>query len=263
MKIHFAILLIFLMLHVSNGAKKAIKDLGNDVHVIVSMPNPTQIEFSITSLAQYWIRFELGFTQRIFTVSGELDTIEDQNRVGNLTVQTDMLNDYTMLVSGSGPKTYMVVRNMNPLDSSNLKILDGELNIKYLYGNGAHFSEESTVSEGDFTVLIRSKVRDVFLVHSLTRKLDGEGSSADILLHGLFTYFAWDIFSMFLILSGRYSKYFYLFRMYAHTTLGFGAMIFNIIGVGYGAGPTDSVNALGDSHTSIGGLVTVWAIVTV
>lgn len=224
------------------------------------------IQFSITSPEGYWIRFGLGVDRNSttdgFTISGAYGIIEDQFMAEDSEMQTDSQNDYKMTVSGSSIKTFAVTRNLDSSDSLDFKILDGEIMITYSYGEGTEFTKESTVFEGEFTLAVKSKLRDVFLVHNITRELDGGGSSDTILLHGLLTYIAWDIFSMMLILSGRYSKYFYSFRIYMHTVLGIATLVFNIIGVGYGTGESESVNGLGDSHTSIAGIVTAWTIAT-
>jgi hypothetical protein len=273
MRLIYVTFLVVLMLHLSIAGKKATKDLGNDVIVVTSLTHPTEIQFAITLPESYWIRFEFGSnagTTDGFTISGEYNTIEDQFKTEDSEIQTDLINNYKMKVSGSGIKTFTVTRklsilpteNLNSLERSDFDIQDGELNIVYSYGNGTSYSDESILSTGLFTLMIKSKVSDAFLVHNLTRKLDGEGSSDDILLHGLFTYIAWDIFSVLLILSGRYSKYFYSFRIYMHTIIGILTLIFNIIGVGFGSGESDSVNALGDSHESLSGIVTAWTITT-
>ena len=46
-------------------------------------------------------------------------------------------------------------------------------------------------------------------------------------------YIAWNWFSLLLIISGRYAKYFYSVRIWIHGILGLLAVIFNLIGVSF------------------------------
>ena len=60
------------------------------------------------------------------------------------------------------------------------------------------------------------------------RRLDG-GEEGDLKSHGIGLYVAWTLLSYMMLITGRYMKYFYLWRMILHTALGVIILILTII----------------------------------
>ena len=70
----------------------------------------------------------------------------------------------------------------------------------------------------------------------------------------------------FLIIPGRYFKYFYSFRAYVHASLGLLTLIFNTVTVisrGEASTPWPPKNFLEEEHTSIIGVFLWWALITI
>ena len=188
--------------------------------------------------------------------------MDDRFSTGHPTPTIDTTNDYTgfAVTSSGGVNTYTFNRNLNTGDSQDYVILNGKTNLIYSYGGGVLYSQHAGGAYGSLSMTIDTATLDVsFGSGSLSLNLD------QTLVHGLLTYIAWGWFSFFLIISGRYSKYFYTFRTYLHAALGILAFLLNVIAVaGFGSGSLvrPSANSLGDKHNSISGVVSWWAAVT-
>ena len=188
--------------------------------------------------------------------------MEDRFSTGHPTPYIDTTNNYKAftVTSSGGVNTYTFNRDLNTGDSQDYVILNGKTNLIYSYGGGVLYSQHAGGAYGSLSVTIDTTTLDVsFGSGSISLNID------QTLIHGLLTYVAWGWFSFFLIISGRYSKYFYTSRTYFHAALGILAFLFNIIAVaGFGSGSLvrPSANSLGDKHANIAGVVSLWAAVT-
>jgi len=172
-------------------------------------------------------------------------------------------NDYTSftLTSNGNINTYSVKRLLETADPEDFNITDGTTNMIYSFGSGVSLGYHGAGVYGAFSFTIDKTSRDVII---------GDGSithdTEKTLIHGLLNYLAWGWMSFFLIISGRYSKYFYSFRTYVHASLGILTLIFNavaVIGYGEASTPRPPKNFLGEEHTSISGVVLWWALITI
>ena len=73
------------------------------------------------------------------------------------------------------------------------------------------------------------------------RRLDS-GNSDSLKIHGIGLYVAWTLLSYMMLITGRYMKIFYWWRMILHTVLGVGILILTIIFVGMADGDGKSSN---------------------
>lgn len=247
-----------LLLCSSYAVRKAKKSFDDDTVVLVSMPRNDLLQIEITTTTNRSI--VLGFEDSNLSVDAfiieprlEIPTISDLflNDKGQFEYDTE--NNYKIETKRVEEEvTYTVTRKIDTKDKLDCIFKDGE--------NSMFFSSS-------FESLSEIKDLDTFPVgvNMINRRLDSGGSSSNAsekaLLHGLFTYIAWDWFSLLLIVTGRYSKYFYTFRIYVHGVLGLLAVLFNIIGVAFSGIDTDrkSANSLGDVHTGLAGVVSWWA----
>lgn len=222
------------------------------------MPRNDILQIEITTTSNSSMVF--GFEDSNLSV----DAFIIEPRLGNATIldlfvndqgefEYDMENNYKITTKRVDEEvTYTVTRKFDTKDPLDYIFKDGD--------NSMFFSS-------NFDSLEEIKDLETFPVgvNKINRRLDSGGSSSKAsekaLLHGLFTYIAWDWFSLLLIVTGRYSKYFYTFRIYVHGVLGLLAVLFNIIGVAFSGIDTDrkSANGLGDAHTGLAGIVSWWA----
>jgi len=251
-----SVLILVLLVSSAQAVRKASISLTEDTSVLVSMPRQDLVRWEVITTKDTPIFIGFQNSGKI----GDGFLIEPQE--GNATITdlhfdpdgaplADIVNDYTMIKKeAEGLVMYTVTRMIDTNDSQDSIFMDGE-NIMA------------------FTSILENPEYEVFPVNFImtNRRLDSGGNSSkaseNALLHGLFTYIAWDWFSILLIISGRYSKYFYTFRVWLHGALGVLAAIFNIIGVAYSDIETDRkpTNSFGDVHTGIAGIITAWAIV--
>ena len=73
------------------------------------------------------------------------------------------------------------------------------------------------------------------------RRLEKE-EDGDLKSHGVGLYVAWTLLSYMMLITGRYMKIFYWWRMILHTLLGFVILILTIIFVSMGEGEAKSSN---------------------
>lgn len=228
------------------------------------MPSTTSITFKIEAPSTGWVGFGFGTGMTntdmfVITASGGAGTITDRFSTGHTTPGLDSVNDYTMTTVTSGStNTYTVTRNLNTGDSNDYIIKDGETKMIYSYGTGTALSYHGTGNYGSLKLTVKSDKRTV--------SIEGGSYNYDTdkaIVHGLLLYIAWSWLSFILIISGRYSKYFYVFRMYIHSIVGIVALVMTLIGVaGFGEfdRPRASVNKLGDAHKGLGSIVLYWTI---
>lgn len=260
MKLTSFVLIFALFLAVGSAVRLTTKQMQDGTNVTISMPTYDLIKFEI-STKDFGVR-GYGFGKSMENL--DLFLIEDDgtdvmitdmstNSVGKLSPDTS--NDYTLRTSIVGDlRIYTVTRKPDTHDFEDERIYEGENPMLYFYSKESPTSL-SEMSQETFTLTVEQVDR---------RMLASGGSSTShkALMHGLFCYIAWDWFSFLLIITGRYSKYFYSFRIYLHALIGVLACVFNIIGVAYaGIGYTNSQNSLGDAHTGLAGIVTAWACV--
>jgi hypothetical protein len=247
-----------LLLCNSNAVRKAKKTFEDDTLILVSMPRNDLLQIEITTSRNSSIIF--GFEDKNLPVDGfiiepqlENATVSDLFKNDQGVLEYDTENNYKIVTKRVDQEvTYIVTRKFDTKDPLDHFLKDGD--------NSMFFTS-------DFESLDNIKDLKSFPVgiKIINRRLDSDGDSSkaseNALLHGLFTYIAWDWFSLLLIVTGRYSKYFYTFRIYVHGVLGLLAVLFNIIGVAFSDIETDrkSANGLGDAHTGLAGIVTWWA----
>ena len=172
-------------------------------------------------------------------------------------------NDYSISTAASGSNNiYTVTRNLDTGDSTHdYTIVDGSNNIIYSSTTSSTIVYHGAGNYAAFSIVVDSSAQTVELSSG---SLDVDTENATI--HGLLMYFAWGVFSLILVLSGRYFKYFYAFRIYVHSFVAIVVLIFNIIAIseyGNSSRPRPSVNKLGDKHESLGRAVVFWTIGTI
>ena len=249
-----------------NGADSNTWNLDNSMTIKARMPSTTSIEFVITAPSTGWCGFGFGSTMTntdmfVAESTGSGVTFTDRYSTSQSAPGQDTTSHITGSTSTSGnTNTYTISRNLNTGDSQDYAITDGSHNMIYSYGSSTSMSYHGAQNYGAITLTIDSTTRAVS-ISSGSVSIDTKNAT----IHGILLYFAWGVFSFVLVVSGRYFKYFYLFRIYVHAIIGILVLILSIIAVGgYGeSGRTrKSVNALGDAHTGIGGLVITWTIVS-
>ncbi|CAI2386799.1 unnamed protein product [Moneuplotes crassus] len=262
------VLFAVLALKVANTANTAITQLNNNnINVTVTLISSSAIRWQITTSNSHWVAIGFGSsmtnTDMISIENSGTWAVKDRYSTSPTFPPEDTTNNVrNFAVTSSGSiNTYTFERDLNTGDSQDHVIADGSTNMIYAYGFGAAFSSAHGAGMfGAFSISMNSATRDIAFGEG-TIKVDTEQT----LIHGLFMYIAWGWLSFFLIVTGRYSKYFYSFRTILHGFIGILALIFTLIGVvGYGEGgrTRQSLNSLGDEHTSIGGVVNLWTIIT-
>lgn len=247
-----------------HAATTSVKALDRGITLTVSMPSTTSIVFKIEAPSTGWVGFGFGTSMTntdmfVITASGSTGTITDRFSTGRSAPGLDTTNDYTMTTVTSGStNTYTVTRNLNTGDSNDYIIRDGDTNMIYSYGTTAAMTYHGNGNYGSLKLTVSASSRSV--------SIEGGSFNFDTdnaLVHGLLLYFAWGWFSFLLIVSGRYSKYFYVFRLYLHATVGLLTEVLTLIAIlGFGESdrPRASLNKLGDSHRKLGRAVIFWNI---
>ena len=255
------ILILLALTSLTVAVKETIMSFTNGVSLKTSLPKNDLIQFKISVPENNkWVLIGFGNETTkadFFLIESEFSTTTITDMEFNSEGQgiIDINNDYVLKTQIKAPtKIYTVTRRLNTQDKSDYVIKDGHNSIFIAFGS------DSTPR------FLEDVVYQHFMleVATLNRNLATSGSTSNsqdkALLHGLFTYVAWNWFSLILIISGRYSKYFYSFRIYLHGVVGVLALIFNLIGVAFsGIDHYNSQNLLGDAHTGIAGVVSWWA----
>ena len=264
-------LLIFIIVLLSqtlaqNGAYSNTWNLDNSMTVKARLPTTSTIEFEITAPSTGWCGFGFGTSMTntdmfIIESTGSGVTFTDRYSTGQSAPGSDTTSDITGSTSTSGStNTYTISRNLNTGDSQDYMISDGSHNMIYSYGSSTSMGYHGVSNYGAITLTTDSSTRTTS-ISSGSVSIDTDNAT----IHGLLLYFAWGVLGFVLVISGRYFKYFYLFRIYLHAMIGIIVLILSIIAVGgYGeSGRTrKSANSFGDEHTSVGGLVITWTIVS-
>lgn len=234
----------------------------------VKMPTTTSIEFEITAPSSGWVGFGFGTSMTncdMFTIeaSGGPGTITDTYSSGHAPPSTDSTNNIALSTSTSGAtNVYSVTRDLDTTDAlEDYIIVDGSNNIIYAWSSSTTVAYHGAGSKGALTLTIDS-VTQTAALSSGSIKYDTKNATA----HALLLYFGWGVLSFILVVSGRYSKYFYSFRIYIHTAAGLTVLLFTIIAVAkFGSSdlPRASANSLGDKHTSLGSAVIILTIITI
>ena len=93
------------------------------------------------------------------------------------------------------------------------------------------------------------------------RTFDFLGSSLDSnQIHGIGLYSAWCWLSYFMLITGRYMRCFYLWRMILHTFLGIAILILTIVFINQQDGDGEGTNSFGEYHESLAVLTLPWII---
>jgi NAD(P)H-flavin reductase len=260
------IVCMMMMLSVSEALSTSTKVLSNDINITISLPSTTTIQFEITANNTYWVAFGFGSNTMtnsdMLSITGTLTTVEDRYSTGRSFPAFDTTSHYTLTsVTGINPKVYTVTRLLSTGDIAQDYIIpDGVTEIIYAWGSSSTFGKHGTGNIGNLAMNITAATRDVSIQ-------DGTVSSNDnAIIHGLLNYFAWSWLSMLLIISGRYSKYFYTFRMFVHVLSGLAVLILTLVAIyGYSsfARPYPSANSLGDKHTSLANVIIAWTVIII
>ena len=255
------IFIFLILISFTLAVKETIMTFHNGVSVKMSLPKNDKIKFTISvPESNKWVILGFGNETKaadFFLIESETNftTITDMEFNNDNQGIIDVTNDYLMKTEiEEVTKIHTVTRNLDTQDLSDNIIKDGENSIFIAFGSDSipEFLEDI---EYEYFMLE---------VASINRNLQTTGSksaSQDMaLLHGLFTYFAWNWFSLILIISGRYSKYFYSFRIYLHGIVGILALTFDIIGESFSdIQYFKSQNSIGDAHTGVAGIISTWA----
>jgi NAD(P)H-flavin reductase len=267
-KMKYAVLLVVcvMMLNVSEAISTSSKALSNDINITISMPSTTTIQFEITANNTHWVAFGFGSNTMtnsdMLTISSALNAVEDRWSLSRGSPGLDTTNDFTLTsVTGTNPKVYVVTRSLNTGDTAQDFIIpDGLTDIIYAWGPSISFVGHATGDYGHLAMTITAATRDV----SIT---GGTVSTNDYaIIHGLLNYFAWSWLSMILIISGRYSKYFYTFRMFVHVLSGLAVLILTMVAIfeySSFSRPRPSTNSLGDKHTDLARVIITWTFIVI
>ena len=144
--------------------------------------------------------------------------------------------------------TYTVTRLLNDGDSNDYIITNGTNNMIYAWGSGtlsdhgpnfAAFSIDLDLSSGSIQITGGEIIYD----------------NTDTVNHGILWYVAWGWISFFLILTGRYAKYFYFGRAILHIVFAIAILLLTLIAVySYDDITTYSTTSsfLGKKHKDLG-----------
>ncbi|CAI2386462.1 unnamed protein product [Moneuplotes crassus] len=232
-----------------------------NIKVKMSLPTAELVKFEITVPKEVkWIVIGLGNQTKesdLFMIEHDQQhtAVMDMYSDGQGRIFTDNTNDYLLKIeSTDNDISYSVTRKLNTEDDQDTVIVNGFNDVFFAYGSGESPSELIHLDADSFVLEIATVNRNLSSGPATSK------TKETALLHGLFTYIAWNWFSLLLIITGRYSKYFYSVRIWVHFVLGLLAVIFNLIGVAFSdVGYENSQNALGDAHTGLAGVVSWWA----
>ena len=255
------IYIFLLLISFTFALKETIMNFRNEVSVKMTLLSDDLMKFTITvPKSNKWVILGFGNETRkadFFLVESQtnLTTITDMKFNSERHAILDTYNNYILKAEVKAEtKIYSVTRNLNTQDSSDYTIKDGTNSIFIAFGS------DSTPEFLEDLVYEHFKLEVTTSNRNLDSDDDSDDSGDSALLHGLFTYIAWNWFSLILIISGRYSKYFYSFRIYLHGVVGVLALVFNLIGVAYSdIDDYDSQNFIGDAHEGISGIISWWA----
>lgn len=91
--------------------------------------------------------------------------------------------------------------------------LDSRINMIYAFGQG-NFARHQRTDRGVFSIRINSKSRTILFAK------DSDPNDVFYKVHGIIMYITWSILSFFAIVSGRYMRHLYNFRMVLHASVG-------------------------------------------
>lgn len=102
-----------------------------------------------------------------------------------------------------------------------------------------------------------------FTIDMQKRQLKGGSSDGgtQIKVHGIGLYIIWTCLSYLLLITGRYMKVFYQWRMLFHIFIGLVVLICSFIFIAFGnGGKSDKANSFGKAHKAFGTLIYQWMI---
>ena len=146
----------------------------------------------------------------MIVATGGTGTITDRKMNGYTSPTLDTVNDYTLSTTTSGAtNTYTVTRLLTSTDSTDYVIGNGTHNIVYAWGTGS-FGYHST-RKGSFSIVVN--IGSSASTSSSGVITTNEENSKN---HGILLYIAWGWLCFFMILTGRYIRYFYFINTILH-----------------------------------------------
>lgn len=132
----------------------------------------------------------------------------------------------------------------------------------YAFGKGGKIDYHGPMQYGAFKLDINTNLRVVYLYHSelgdteITRKFH---------LHGVVMYVTWGILPLFMIISGRYMKHLYTFRMWIHRFVGATIQLVTVFYVIYFwmTEHGKSIDEIGKYHNFLAKVLLVWIFLQV
>ena len=235
-----------------------ITKLPSGVVFKASIISSTKIEYIITANSTGWVGFGYGSNMGrndgfYIYANGGAGTIFDIKFNRHNYPNIDTVNDYTISTSTSGStNTYTVTRLLNDGD---YKIVNGTNNMIHAWGSG-------TLSDrGDndlaFGMIVDLSSGSVQITGGIITIDD-----SDTKKHGILAYVAWGWISFFLIITGRYSKYFYVVRSFLHAVFAVTILLIALTAV-YSIDDIETYSTtssfLGENHKELGtSLIYLW-----
>ena len=260
-------MLLFIIILLLSKFAQAVISLSNGMTFDATLIGDTKIQFTITASSTGFVGFAFGtwmWTSDVFVIqaSGGSGTITDRKMNGHTVPSLDVVNDYTLSTSTSGTtNTYTVTRLLNDGDSSDYQFTSGTHNIVYAWGSGS--LSYHNANRGSFSITI-----------SITSSTSSSGSSSssssgvttssvgtitvddgNTKKHGILQYVAWGWLCFFMIITGRYLKYFYFINTFLHLIFGLSILIITLVAafsINDITKTSETESFLGKSHKSLG-----------
>jgi glucan phosphoethanolaminetransferase (alkaline phosphatase superfamily) len=94
---------------------------------------------------------------------------------------------------------------------------NGTVDMKYAFGKGGKIDYHGPMQYGVFKLDINTNLRVAYLYNS---ELDHTEITEKFYLHGVVMYITWGVLPLLMVISGRYMKHLYSFRMWIHRLVG-------------------------------------------
>ena len=247
-------ILIFLaLISFTFALKETTILIKDDVSVKMSLPKNDEIKFTISAPeSNKWIMIGLGNETKeadFFLIESGLNTttITDMEFNNKSQGVIKINNNYSLRTEvEEDTSIYTVTRSINTQNDNDFTISDGKNSIFVASGPDStpEFLEDMSYEN------IKLEVATIN-TDDIISETESE-IQANALVHGLCAHISWNWLSLILIISGRYSKYFYSFRIILHAIAGILVLILNFIGSTYYTEMEDenSQNFIGDAHTT-------------
>ena len=207
--------------------------ISNGMTFDAALVGSTQIKFTITAGTSGWVGFGYGTcmcTNDMFVIevsAAGTATINDYTMNYHSNPNMDAVNDYTLSTVTSGStNTYTVTRLLNDGDANDYVFKTGTVNIVYAWGSTTAMNNHGS-KFGSFSIVLNLSTGTTSV--SSTGSITTDDSPA--VKHGVLLYIAWGWLCFFLIVTGRYSKYFYFVHTFLHVAFALLILLFTLIGV--------------------------------